>query len=44
MAVLATHGLTCPCCSEPDPADIGEAERQEMGVILYGNFRRSQVT
>lgn len=30
MAVLATHALSCPCCNE----------FQEMGVVLYGNFRR----
>lgn len=40
MAVLATHALTCPCCSEPDPADVGDEEPREVGTVLYGNFRR----
>jgi hypothetical protein len=44
MAVLATHGLTCPCCSDPAPADFDEMTPQEMGVVLYGNFRRPHNT
>jgi hypothetical protein len=40
MAVLATHGLTRPCCSAPDPVDVGERPQRERGVVLYGDFGR----